>query len=61
MNDQRRLAKKSLNSSKMVVFTREQEIIVYFDSWNEFSAAVEQLCIAEPNHEVSLCYEISPL
>ena len=28
---------------------KEQEIIVYFDSWDKFAAAVEQLCIAEPN------------
>ena len=27
---------------------KEQEIIVYFDSWDKFAAAVEQLCIAEP-------------
>ena len=23
--------------------------MVYFDSWDEFATAVEQLCIAEPN------------
>ena len=23
--------------------------MVYFDSWDEFAAAVEQLCVAEPN------------
>ena len=23
--------------------------MVYFDSWHEFAAAVEQLCVAEPN------------
>lgn len=23
--------------------------MVYFDSWEEFAAAVEQLCVAEPN------------
>ena len=22
--------------------------MVYFDSWDEFAAAVEQLCVAEP-------------
>ena len=27
---------------------KEQEIIVYFDSWDKFAAAVEQLCIAKP-------------
>ena len=26
---------------------KEQEIIVYFVSWDKFAAAVEQLCIAE--------------
>ena len=29
--------------------SKEQEIIVYFDSWDKFAAAIEQLCIAEPN------------
>ena len=28
---------------------KEQEIVVYFDSWDKFAAAVEQLCIVEPN------------
>ena len=28
---------------------KEQEIIVYFDSWDKFVAAAEQLCIAEPD------------
>lgn len=39
--------------SKMATFTWElaKEILwkmVYFDSWDEFAAAVEQLCVAEP-------------
>ena len=28
---------------------RDKENMVYFDSWHEFAAAVEQLCVAEPN------------
>ena len=34
---------------------KEQEIIVYFDSWDKFAAAVEQLCIAKPK---KLCFVI---
>ena len=31
--------------------------MVYFDSWDEFAAAVEQLCVAEPNRVKSNSFQ----
>lgn len=30
--------------------------MVYFDSWDEFAAAVEQLCVAEPRKVSNVLY-----
>lgn len=31
--------------------------MVYFDSWDEFAAAVEQLCVAEPNRVKAISFQ----
>jgi len=43
--------KKYLENGDFYVRELAREIVlnmVYFDSWDEFAAAVEQLCVAEP-------------
>ena len=61
MKDKRRLAKKALIKFLVALWTwkliyppgiyqtKNKTIFVYIDSLDEFAAAVEQLCIAEPN------------
>ena len=56
MNDQKKKDRKESTKFLKVgglyvrfdLANKEQEIIVYFDSWDKFAAAVEQLCIAKP-------------
>lgn len=43
--------KKYFENGDFYVRELAREIVlnmVYFDSWDEFAAAVEQLCVAEP-------------